>query len=70
MSSVMENKSDYMQDVFYFDPSEMTIAPQDPPKEVRVWALPKEARFYKDELIVMVKHNPLPLLLNLKVFFK
>jgi len=30
------------------------------PKEVRVWAIPDEALKFKDDLIVMIKDNPLP----------
>ena len=31
--------------------------------EVRVWAIPDEARKFKDDLIIMIKDNPTPVIL-------
>lgn len=36
------------------------------PKELRIWALPDSAEEFKDELIVMIKNNPNPIVIPLK----
>ena len=35
------------------------------PFELRLWAFPDTAQRFKDDLIVMVKDNPLPLIIPL-----
>lgn len=34
--------------------------------EVRVWALPDQVEEFKDDLIIMIKNNPLPVIVPLK----
>lgn len=58
MSSVIENNPAYKKDIFYLDPKEVEIPKNDVPFELRVWAIPDEARKFKDDLIIMIKDNP------------
>jgi hydrocephalus-inducing protein len=44
----------------------MEIESPEQAKEIRVWAIPDEAREFKDELIVMIKDNPVPLVIPLR----
>lgn len=66
MSSVIENNADYKKDIFFFEPKELEIPQNDIPQEVRVWAIPNEPRDFKDDLIVMIKDNPNPVILPIK----
>lgn len=63
MSSVVETDPLYSKNVFFVEPEEMTIKMNDVPQEIRVWAIPDQPQKFKDELIVMVKDNPIPLIL-------
>jgi len=65
MSQIMENSSDYKQGVFFFEPEEMEIPMNDLPLEVKVWAIPDELRKFRDDLIIMIKDNPTPVVLPL-----
>ncbi len=64
MSSVRED-AEYRKDVFFFEPERLSLKTSDVPQEIRVWALPQQPQKFRDELIVMVKDNPIPLLLPL-----
>ncbi len=44
----------------------MEIEAPEQVKEIRVWAIPDEAKEFKDELIVMIKDNPVPLVIPLR----
>ena len=66
LSSIIEGKPEYNKNVFSLSAERMSIEPGNTPSELRVWGIPIEAREYKDELIVMVKNNPNPLVLPLK----
>jgi len=41
----------------------MEIPQDDVPRELRVWAIPDEARRFRDDVIVMIQNNPTPLVL-------
>ena len=63
MSSVIENDPSYKKGVFQIEPEKLNIAKNDIPQEVRIWAIPDEAMKFKDDLIVMIKDNPTPVIL-------
>jgi len=63
MSSVIENDLLYSKNVFFFDPPSLVIKVNDVPQEIRVWALPVQPQKFKDELIIMIKENPIPVIL-------
>ena len=63
MSSVIENDLLYSKNVFFFDPPSLVIKVNDVPQEIRVWALPDQPQKFKDELIIMIKENPIPVIL-------
>ena len=54
MSSVMEDDPNYKKDIFFLDPKEIEIPKNDVPFELRVWAIPDEAKLFKDDVIVMI----------------
>lgn len=58
MSSVVEDNPDYKPGIFFFNPKEVVIPKNDIPFELRIWAIPDEARKFKDDLIIMIKDNP------------
>lgn len=58
MSSVIEDNPDYKQGIFFLDPKEVMIPKNDIPFELRIWAIPDEAKVFKDDLIIMIKDNP------------
>jgi hydrocephalus-inducing protein len=63
LSSIMENDPVYKKGVFLIDESvggPLVLDPAGPAKEIRVWAIPDSAQVFKDELIIMLKNNPLP----------
>lgn len=41
----------------------MEIPRNDVPKEIRVWAIPDEDKKFKDDLIIMIKDNPIPVII-------
>lgn len=63
MSTVMEDHPDYKKDIFFIEPNEVEIPKNDIPFELRVWAIPDEPRKFKDDIIVMIKDNPQPVIL-------
>jgi len=63
MSLVIENDHLYSKNVFFFDPPSLVIKVNDVPQEIRVWALPDQPQKFKDELIIMIKENPIPVIL-------
>ena len=65
MSSVIDNDPLYKKGIFLFEPESLEIKQNDVPQEVRVWALPDEANRFRDDLIVMIKDNPTPVILPL-----
>lgn len=44
----------------------MKISPTDIPQELRVWAIPNAAQKFRDEIIVMIKDNPTPVILPIQ----
>ena len=65
MSSVKEDP-EYSKNVFFFEPESLVIKTNDVPQEIRVWALPDQPQKFRDELIVMIKDNPIPLILPIQ----
>ena len=63
LSSIQAEQGDYKKDIFFIEPEKMTLKVNEIPGEVRVWALPSEARKYRDDLIIMIKDNPTPMIL-------
>lgn len=69
MSSVKENDPVYKKGIFWFEPETLDI-----PKnaisldyqEIRVWAFPDQDKLFKDELIIMIKDNPTPVILPMQ----
>ena len=66
LSSIMENDPSYKKGVFSVSFEEVTIDVNEAPKELRVWAIPDEAKPFVDELIIMIKNNPTPITIPLK----
>lgn len=66
MSSVMEGNPEYKKGVFTISEEKMTLGVNDPPKEIRVWSLPDTAQKFRDDLIVMIKNNPSPLIIPMQ----
>ena len=62
MSSVIDNNPLYKKNIFFLEYESMDIPKDDIPHEIRVWAIPDEAKKFKDEIIVMIKDNPQPLI--------
>lgn len=48
MSSVMENNPEYKKGVFTISEEKLSLGVNDPPKEIRIWALPDTAQKFKD----------------------
>lgn len=44
----------------------MDIPRNDVPKEIRVWAIPDEDKKFKDDLIIMIKDNPIPVIIPMQ----
>ena len=63
MSSIMADQNDYKKDVFFIEPEKMLLKVNDLPAEVRIWAIPDQPKKYKDDLIIMIKDNPTPVIL-------
>jgi len=63
MSSVVNDDPEYSKTVFMFDPSEIDIKVNDIPQEIRVWAIPDKPQKFRDELIIMIHDNPVPVIL-------
>ena len=66
LSSIMENEPAYKKGVYSIQFESCKIEPNEPPKQLRVWSIPDEARTFLDELIIMVKNNPTPITIPLK----
>lgn len=62
MSSVLQNE-EYKKETFFFEPEKVKLKVNDLPAEIRVWALPDQPRKFRDDLIVMIKDNPSPVIL-------
>lgn len=60
MSSIISDQQDYKKDIFFVEPDKLLLKVNELPAEVRVWALPSEAKKYRDDLIIMIKDNPSP----------
>lgn len=54
----MENNPEYKKDIFFLHPKEIEIPKNDVPFELRIWAIPDEARVFRDDVIIMIKDNP------------
>ena len=63
MSSVIENDPEYSKKVFYIEPDVLDIKVNDVPQEIRVWAMPDINQRFKDQLIIMIQDNPMPVIL-------
>lgn len=66
LSSVMEGDPAFKKNVFTVSMDSTSIEEKDTHKDIRVWAIPDEPREFKDELIVMIKNNPIPVVIPLK----
>jgi hydrocephalus-inducing protein len=62
----MEDNPEYKKDIFFVEPKFHEIPKNDVPYELRVWAIPDEAREFKDDVIIMIKDNPMPVILPIK----
>lgn len=63
MSSIMQNNPEYKKGVFTISEEKLSLGVNDPPKEIRIWALPDTPQKFKDDLIIMVKNNPSPVII-------
>lgn len=67
ISAVTVNKPEYKKGIFHIEPDSLIVKNDDEaPKEVRVWAIPDEPLKFKDDLIVMIKDNPLPHIIQMQ----
>ena len=57
-SSVLET-NEYKKGIFILSHESIELEP-DQTEEIRVWAMPDAAQKFKDDLIIMIKDNPLP----------
>jgi len=63
-SSVFEGP-EYKKGTFIFEPEKMTLA-TDQTEDLRVWAFPDGPQLYKDQIICMIKNNPVPVLFDIQ----
>mmetsp|Transcript_39419 Transcript_39419/g.35148 ORF Transcript_39419/g.35148 Transcript_39419/m.35148 type:complete len:418 (+) Transcript_39419:788-2041(+) len=63
-SSVLEGP-EYKKGVFMFEPDRLSLK-VDQTEDIRVWAFPDSVQKFKDDLICMIKNNPLPVVLHLQ----
>ena len=63
MSTILSEQNDYKKEIFFIEPEKMLLKVNDLPSEVRIWALPFEPKKYRDDLIIMIKDNPTPVIL-------
>eukprot|EP00825_Cyclidium_porcatum_P002075 TRINITY_DN1095_c0_g1_i4.p1 TRINITY_DN1095_c0_g1~~TRINITY_DN1095_c0_g1_i4.p1 ORF type:complete len:1802 (-),score=468.45 TRINITY_DN1095_c0_g1_i4:3309-8714(-) len=66
MSSIMENNPEYQKGVFWLETEQMQIPYDDVEHEIRVWAIPDKEQKFRDEIIVMIKDNPIPVIIPLQ----
>ncbi|CAD8206755.1 unnamed protein product [Paramecium octaurelia] len=62
LSSIQENK-EIQKGVFTLDLDNSKIQMNSVPLELRVWAFPDKPQKFRDDLIVQIKDNPLPLII-------
>lgn len=63
-SSVFEGP-EYKKGIFMFEPEKMTLG-IDQTEDLRVWAFPDAPQFYKDQIIGMIKNNPVPVVFDIQ----
>lgn len=63
MSSIITDDPAYKKGIFFIEPEKLLIKMNEVAQEVRIWALPDEAKKFKDDIIIMIKDNPLPVIL-------
>ncbi|EGR29178.1 hypothetical protein IMG5_161280 [Ichthyophthirius multifiliis] len=61
--SSIKTDQEYKKGIFFIEPQQMIIQQNDIPQELRVWAIPDAAQKFKDDIIIMIKDNPTPLIL-------
>ncbi|EGR28756.1 hypothetical protein IMG5_169530, partial [Ichthyophthirius multifiliis] len=67
MSSIKDqNDPEYKKGIFWIEPEILFIAKNDVPQEIRVWAIPEQPIKYKEDIIIMIQDNPLPVILPLQ----
>jgi hydrocephalus-inducing protein len=66
LSAIIDNDPAYRKNVFSISIDKITIEESEQVKEIRVWAIPDEAKECKDELIIMIKNNPIPVVIPLR----
>lgn len=49
--------------MFTISEEKLSLAVNDPPKEIRVWAIPDTSQKFRDELIIMIRNNPSPVII-------
>jgi len=72
-SSALENQTeDKKTGIFRVEPQTLTIKGRESDDqkeevaELRVWALPDNVEEFQDDLVVMIKNNPIPVIVPLK----
>lgn len=63
MSQITENNAEYQKGVFWLEVEQMQIPRNDVPHEIRVWAIPDKEQRFRDEVIVMIRDNPVPVII-------
>ena len=51
------------KNIFFIEPDNLEININDVPQEIRIWSIPEQPMRYRDELIIMIKNNPIPVIL-------
>lgn len=65
-SSIVEGNPEYKKDVFQLSHDKMILTQSQESQDIRIWALPDVAQKFKDQLIVMIKDNPSPIVIPLQ----
>ena len=63
-STVFEGPA-YKKGLFLFEPEKLSLA-VDQTEDLRVWAFPDSPQLYKDQVICMIKNNPIPVLFDVQ----
>ena len=65
-SSIADSNPEYKKDIFQLSHDRVTLTDIQQGQDIRVWAFPDAAQKFRDELIVMIKDNPLPIIIPLQ----
>ena len=65
LSSTVFEGPEYKKGVFIFEPEKLSLG-VDQTEDLRVWAFPESSQLYKDQIICMIKNNPVPVIFDIQ----